>query len=182
MSVNAYLNFWKAVQGCEVRMSVTIFPSPKPKRTLFRQSKLGVWQGSLQAVGTLLKLLDECQQQAGWRFENLQFADKTVDPEERRYVRYYQWVCFCLFFQVKNFISITRHLEIYRSPHLKPKVFWLKVAEFFLLLIKTRATLGKVWKLLIFEGNPSNWLHFCRQLAEQQVPHPPSRYWSAKRK
>jgi len=25
--------------------------------------------------------------------------DKTVDPEERRYVRYYQWVCFCLFFQ-----------------------------------------------------------------------------------
>ena len=26
--------------------------------------------------------------------------DKTVDPEERRYVRYYQWVCFCLFFQV----------------------------------------------------------------------------------
>ena len=28
--------------------------------------------------------------------------DKTIDPEERRYVRYYQWVCFCLFFQVKN--------------------------------------------------------------------------------
>ena len=26
--------------------------------------------------------------------------DKTIDPEERRYVRYYQWVCFCLFFQV----------------------------------------------------------------------------------
>ncbi len=26
--------------------------------------------------------------------------DKTLDPEERRYVRYYQWVCFCLFFQV----------------------------------------------------------------------------------
>jgi len=25
--------------------------------------------------------------------------DKTIDPEERRYVRYYQWVCFCLFFQ-----------------------------------------------------------------------------------
>ncbi|TRY79199.1 hypothetical protein TCAL_05994 [Tigriopus californicus] len=25
--------------------------------------------------------------------------DKTVDPEERRYVKYYQWVCFCLFFQ-----------------------------------------------------------------------------------
>ena len=29
--------------------------------------------------------------------------DKTVDPEERRYVRYYQWVCFCLFFQVSQF-------------------------------------------------------------------------------
>ena len=28
--------------------------------------------------------------------------DKTVDPEERRYVRYYQWVCFCLFFQVSS--------------------------------------------------------------------------------
>ncbi len=26
--------------------------------------------------------------------------DKTIDPEERRYVKYYQWVCFCLFFQV----------------------------------------------------------------------------------
>jgi len=25
--------------------------------------------------------------------------DKTVDPDERRYVKYYQWVCFCLFFQ-----------------------------------------------------------------------------------
>ena len=31
--------------------------------------------------------------------------DKTIDPEERRYVRYYQWVCFCLFFQVKNKIK-----------------------------------------------------------------------------
>ena len=28
--------------------------------------------------------------------------DKTIDPEERRYVRYYQWVCFCLFFQVEK--------------------------------------------------------------------------------
>ena len=28
--------------------------------------------------------------------------DKTIDPEERRYVRYYQWVCFCLFFQVST--------------------------------------------------------------------------------
>ena len=28
--------------------------------------------------------------------------DKTIDPEERRYVRYYQWVCFCLFFQVTS--------------------------------------------------------------------------------
>ena len=27
--------------------------------------------------------------------------DKTIDPEERRYVKYYQWVCFCLFFQVR---------------------------------------------------------------------------------
>ena len=27
-------------------------------------------------------------------------VDKSIDPEERRYVKYYQWVCFCLFFQV----------------------------------------------------------------------------------
>ena len=34
--------------------------------------------------------------------------DKTIDPEERRYVKYYQWVCFCLFFQVSgmNFVLI----------------------------------------------------------------------------
>ena len=30
--------------------------------------------------------------------------DKTIDPEERRYVRYYQWVCFCLFFQVGRYL------------------------------------------------------------------------------
>ena len=28
--------------------------------------------------------------------------DKTVDPDERRYVRYYQWVVFCLSFQVSQ--------------------------------------------------------------------------------
>ena len=27
-------------------------------------------------------------------------VDKTTDPLERRYHKYYQWVCFCLFFQV----------------------------------------------------------------------------------
>ena len=26
--------------------------------------------------------------------------DKTLNPDERRYITYYQWVCFCLFFQV----------------------------------------------------------------------------------
>ena len=29
-------------------------------------------------------------------------VDKTLDPEERRYHKYYQWVCFCLFFQVRS--------------------------------------------------------------------------------
>ena len=39
--------------------------------------------------------------------------DKTVDPEERRYVRYYQWVCFCLFFQVRLEVSFRiRYLQI----------------------------------------------------------------------
>lgn len=33
-------------------------------------------------------------------------VDKTLDPEERRYHKYYQWVCFCLFFQVTNIIEI----------------------------------------------------------------------------
>lgn len=28
--------------------------------------------------------------------------DKTVDPDERRYVKYYQWVVFCLSFQVRK--------------------------------------------------------------------------------
>ena len=32
--------------------------------------------------------------------------DKTIDPEERRYVKYYQWVCFCLFFQVSGMIFV----------------------------------------------------------------------------
>lgn len=32
-------------------------------------------------------------------------VDKTIDPEERRYHKYYQWVCFCLFFQVRIFFS-----------------------------------------------------------------------------
>ena len=29
-------------------------------------------------------------------------VDKTQDPLERRYHKYYQWVCFCLFFQVRS--------------------------------------------------------------------------------
>ena len=41
---------------------------------------------------------------AFWKRVGLDVAhpgiDKTIDPEERRYVKYYQWVCFCLFFQV----------------------------------------------------------------------------------
>ncbi len=32
--------------------------------------------------------------------------DKTIDPEERRYVKYYQWVCFCLFFQVMFILEL----------------------------------------------------------------------------
>ena len=40
--------------------------------------------------------------------------DKTIDPEERRYVKYYQWVCFCLFFQVgqKFLIAERVHLNV----------------------------------------------------------------------
>ena len=30
--------------------------------------------------------------------------DKTINPDERRYVKYYQWVCFCLFFQVRELL------------------------------------------------------------------------------
>ena len=37
--------------------------------------------------------------------------DKTVDPDERRYVRYYQWVCFCLFFQVQTSLHLAMSLS-----------------------------------------------------------------------
>ncbi len=53
--------------------------------------------------------------------------DKTIDPEERRYVKYYQWVCFCLFFQVSAMlkkvskavsIQISNvNIELALSPH-----------------------------------------------------------------
>ena len=39
--------------------------------------------------------------------------DKTVDPDERRYVKYYQWVCFCLFFQVRNRYEILISIIIF---------------------------------------------------------------------
>ena len=38
--------------------------------------------------------------------------DKTVDPDERRYVKYYQWVCFCLFFQVGKLIDFSVRFRI----------------------------------------------------------------------
>ena len=55
-------------------------------------------------------------------------VDKTIDPEERRYHKYYQWVCFCLFFQVgpiyiKSYFSVPmtnhylRYLFINGSLH-----------------------------------------------------------------
>ena len=37
--------------------------------------------------------------------------DKTIDPEERRYVKYYQWVCFCLFFQVRETLC---YIQLYK--------------------------------------------------------------------
>ena len=37
-------------------------------------------------------------------------VDKTQDPLERRYHKYYQWVCFCLFFQVSPFLNISLFL------------------------------------------------------------------------
>ena len=41
-------------------------------------------------------------------------VDKTLDPEERRYHKYYQWVCFCLFFQVS--IHVYTFTVYYCSP------------------------------------------------------------------
>jgi hypothetical protein len=46
-------------------------------------------------------------------------VDKTIDPEERRYVKYYQWVCFCLFFQVgeeNNCVLDPFHSRLAASP------------------------------------------------------------------
>ena len=34
-------------------------------------------------------------------------VDKTQDPLERRYHKYYQWVCFCLFFQVWHILILS---------------------------------------------------------------------------
>ena len=42
-------------------------------------------------------------------------VDKTLDPEERRYHKYYQWVCFCLFFQVSNFVHQGCDSPIFRQ-------------------------------------------------------------------
>ena len=43
---------------------------------------------------------------AFWKRVGLDVAhpgiDKTVDPDERRFVKYYQWVTFCLFMQVRT--------------------------------------------------------------------------------
>ena len=41
-------------------------------------------------------------------------VDKTLDPEERRYHKYYQWVCFCLFFQVGQLFIFSKmaHLTL----------------------------------------------------------------------
>ena len=33
-------------------------------------------------------------------------VDKTLDPDERRYHKYYQWVCFCLFLQVRKILLL----------------------------------------------------------------------------
>ena len=49
----------------------------------------------------------------GCQHLTFEIADKTVDPEERRYVRYYQWVCFCLFFQVR--ITLAFRLQMIHS-------------------------------------------------------------------
>jgi hypothetical protein len=35
-----------------------------------------------------------------------------MDPDERRYHKYYQWVCFCLFFQVRFVIIIYIKSEV----------------------------------------------------------------------
>ena len=42
-------------------------------------------------------------------------VDKTQDPLERRYHKYYQWVCFCLFFQV--FISLEANVWAESHTH-----------------------------------------------------------------
>ena len=46
--------------------------------------------------------------------------DKTIDPEERRYVKYYQWVCFCLFFQVSLIPREGKKWLYHNTPPLSP--------------------------------------------------------------
>ena len=49
--------------------------------------------------------------------------DKTIDPEERRYVRYYQWVCFCLFFQVRQWLEVK--VKVVMKAHVSLTQFYL---------------------------------------------------------
>ena len=49
--------------------------------------------------------------------------DKTIDPEERRYVRYYQWVCFCLFFQVTQWLELK--VKVVMKAHVSLTQFYL---------------------------------------------------------
>ena len=58
-------------------------------------------------------------------------VDKTQDPLERRYHKYYQWVCFCLFFQVLLPQQVSFHNPITVPTLVKRSgnVNWLQVKE-----------------------------------------------------
>jgi hypothetical protein len=78
-------------------------------------------------------------------------VDKSIDPEERRYVKYYQWVCFCLFFQVwksdkkdyQGLFVMYSHLSNKRGAHAYR--FW-KIPP----SSKQKSTLHVYWFLRFF--------------------------------
>ncbi len=60
-------------------------------------------------------------------------VDKTLDPDERRYHKYYQWVCFCLFLQVSSIESFEHDTII--NVHLLAIIMKLCIYFHFLYLM-----------------------------------------------
>ena len=97
--------------------------------------------------------------------------DKTVDPDERRYVKYYQWVVFCLSFQVRIRMYIpSRQRAVWPEKIAKcPQKKW-KILTPLQKLPKMWVILGKIiccqrlWIVAQSAINRPIWSHWQRFL------------------